>query len=355
MTHEKITIGITHGDFNGIGYEVLLKTLADSRVYEHFTPVIYGSVRAAAYYKKGIEQQMSFNVVAAASEIHHKRINVVNCIDEELKIEPGVSTQLAGQMAFRALERATDDLKNGLINALVTAPINKENIQNENFKFPGHTEYLEQKFRTDNSALMMLIANELRVAVATGHIPLHEVGGKISVDLITEKLVILNESLIQDFKITRPRIAVLGLNPHAGDNGVIGTEEKEIIIPAMKAAENQKVLSFGPFAADGFFGSETYKNYDAILAMYHDQGLIPFKTLAMGEGVNFTAGLPVVRTSPDHGTAYNIAGKNAANENSFRQALNMAFDILCNRLWYKEISANPLQSEAKVERGGKIE
>ncbi|MDR1652209.1 MAG: 4-hydroxythreonine-4-phosphate dehydrogenase PdxA [Prevotellaceae bacterium] len=355
MTREKIIIGITHGDFNGIGYEVLLKTLSDSRVYDHFTPVIYGSARAAAYYKKGIEQQMSFNVVSAAKDIHHKRINVINCVDEELKIEPGISSPLAGKMAFRALERATDDIKSGLIHAIVTAPINKANIQSENFKFAGHTEYLEQKFTEHNAALMMLVSNNLRVAVVTGHIPLKEVSAKITVDLIVQKLETLNNSLIRDFKIPKPRIAVLGLNPHAGDEGVTGTEEREIIIPAMKIAENKNILNFGTFAADGFFGSEAYKDYDAILAMYHDQGLVPFKTLAMGEGVNFTAGLPIVRTSPDHGTAYNIAGKNAANENSFRQALYMAFDIVCNRMWYNEISENPIKQEAKLERGGKIE
>jgi len=355
MANEKITIGITSGDFNGIGYEVILKTLTDSRVYEHFTPVIYGSARATAYYKKGIEAQMSMNVVASAREISHKRINVVNCIDEEVKIEPGISNPVAGDFAFRALECATEDLKNGLIHALVTAPINKETIHSEKFRFPGHTEYLAQKFDNAGKTLMLLISNELRVAVATGHIPLKNVADKLSTDFILKKLTVLNHSLIQDFRISKPRIAVLGLNPHAGDNGVIGTEEREIIIPAMKTAESQDILCFGPFSADGFFGTENYKKYDAILAMYHDQGLVPFKTLAMQSGVNFTAGLSVVRTSPAHGTAYDIAGKNTADENSFRQALFTAFDIFNNRQWYKEISENPLKSEAKIERGGNIE
>lgn len=355
MANEKIIIGITSGDFNSIGYEIILKTLTDSRVYEHFTPVIYGSSRAAAYYKKGIEAQMSLNIVASVNEISYKRINVVNCIDQEIKIEPGTSNQMAGDFAFRSLERAVEDLKNGLIHALVTAPINKENIQSEKFCFPGHTEYLAQKFDNADKTLMLLVSNDLRIAVATGHIPLSQVADKLTTDVITKKLNVLNNSLVQDFRITKPRIAVLGLNPHAGDNGVIGTEEREIIIPAMKIAEKQGIQCFGPFSADGFFGTENYKRYDAILAMYHDQGLIPFKTLAMYNGVNFTAGLSVVRTSPSHGTAYDIAGKNIANENSFRQALLTAFDILNNRRWYAEFSANPLKSEAKIERSGNIE
>jgi 4-hydroxythreonine-4-phosphate dehydrogenase len=355
MTNEKIIIGITSGDFNGIGYEVILKTLTDSRIYEHFTPVIYGMARAVAYYKKGIEAQMSLNVVKNVDEISHKRINVVNCADEEIKIEPGVSNRIAGNFAFRALERATEDLKNGHIHALVTAPINKENIQSEKFRFAGHTEYLAQKFDNAGKTLMILIANELRVAVATGHIPLRQVVDKLSVDFVLRKINVLNNSLIQDFRVIKPRIAILGLNPHAGDNGVIGTEEREIIIPAIKTAEKQGVLCFGPFAADGFFGTENYKKYDAILAMYHDQGLIPFKTLAMQNGVNFTAGLSIVRTSPAHGTAYDIAGKNSADENSFRQALLAAFDIFHNRKLYHEISENPLKSEAKIERSGNIE
>ncbi|MCL1867636.1 MAG: 4-hydroxythreonine-4-phosphate dehydrogenase PdxA [Paludibacter sp.] len=355
MTNEKIIIGITSGDFNGIGYEVILKTLTDSRVYEHFTPVIYGLARAVSYYKKGIEAQMSLNVVATANEISHKRINVINCVDEEVKIEPGVSNPVAGDFAFRSLERATEDLKNGLIHALVTAPINKENIQSEKFRFSGHTEYLAQKFDNAGKTLMLLIANELRVAVATGHIPLRQVADKLSSDFILKKINVLNNSLIQDFRVIKPRIAVLGLNPHASDNGVIGTEERDVIIPAIKTAEKQGILCFGPFAADGFFGTENYKKYDAVLAMYHDQGLIPFKTLAMQNGVNYTAGLSVVRTSPAHGTAYDIAGKNSADENSFRQALLTAFDVFNNRKWYSEISKNPLKSEVKIERGGNIE
>jgi 4-hydroxythreonine-4-phosphate dehydrogenase len=356
MHKEKITIGITHGDYNGIGYEVILKTLADNRVYEEFTPVIYGSAKAVAYYKKGIETQgLSFNVINSVQDVHHKRINLINCVPEEVKFEPGISTADAGKASFAALERATEDLKNGLLHAIVTAPINKENIQSEAFTFAGHTEYFEKKFCRDSSALMMLISNGLRVAVATGHIPLKEVAGKLSTELIANKLLILNKSLIQDFRIQKPRIAVLGLNPHAGDGGIIGKEEKEIILPAMKEAEKQGVLCFGPYAADGFFGSESYKKFDAVLAMYHDQGLIPFKTLSMDSGVNFTAGLSVVRTSPDHGTAYNIAGKNIANEDSFRQAVYAALDIIANREFYFEISANPLKSEAKVEKGGRIE
>lgn len=355
MNNEKIIIGITSGDFNSIGYEIILKTLTDSRVYEHFTPVIYGSARAAAYYKKGIEAQMGFTVAPSINEISHKRINVVNCIDHDVKIEPGISNPVAGEFAVRALECAVEDLKNGQIHAIVTAPINKENIQSERFHFPGHTEYLAQKFDNAGKTLMLMVSNELRVAVATGHIPLRQVVDKLSVDFVARKIEVLNNSLIQDFRVTNPRIAILGLNPHAGDNGVIGNEEREIIIPAMKIAEKQDIHCFGPFSADSFFGTENYKRYDAILSMYHDQGLIPFKTLAMYNGVNVTVGLPIVRTSPAHGTAFDIAGKNLADENSFRQALLTAFDILNNRRWYAECTENPLKSEAKIERSGNIE
>jgi len=355
MTNEKIIIGITSGDFNSIGYEIILKTLTDSRVYEHFTPVIYGSARAVAYYKKGIETQMSLNVITEVKDVSHKRINVVNCIDHEVKIEPGVSNPVAGDFAVRSLEKAVEDLKSGFIHALVTAPINKENIQSEKFHFPGHTEYLAQKFDNAERTLMLLISNDLRVAIATGHIPLRQVADRLTTDFIVRKINVLNNSLVQDFRIAKPRIAVLGFNPHAGDNGVIGNEECEVIIPAMKISEQQGIHCFGPFSADGFFGTENYKKYDAILTMYHDQGLIPFKTLAMYNGVNFTAGLSVVRTSPAHGTAFDIAGKNIADENSFRQALFAAFDIFNNRRWYVECSSNPLKSEAKIERGGNIE
>lgn len=356
MSTDKIVIGITHGDLNGIGYEVILKTLLDNRVYEEFTPVVYGSSKVAAYYRKGLEgQTLNLNIINSVEDIHPKRINIINCISDDVKIEPGISSAEAGKAAFAALERASDDLKKGLLDALVTAPINKNNIQSVDFNFPGHTEFLEHKFKTDSSALMMLVNDVLRVAVVTGHVPLKDVASKLTTELITDKLLVLDKSLKQDFRIDRPRIAVLGLNPHAGDNGVIGTEEKEIIVPALKAAEEKGILCFGPYPADGFFGSDAFAKFDAVLAMYHDQGLIPFKTLSMETGVNYTAGLPIIRTSPDHGTAYDIAGKNIASEESFRQAVYLAFDIIHNRRWNNEITANPLKVESKVERGGRIE
>jgi len=310
METDKIIIGITHGDINGIGYEVILKTLADNRMLETFIPVIYGSPKVAAYHRKNLDiQGLNINLVNSIEEINLKRINLVNCVDDEIKVELGRSTDEAGKAAFVALERATEDLKRGALHAIVTAPINKKNIQSDVFHFPGHTEYLEQKFGTGTPALMMLINDVMRVAVVTGHVPVSEVSSQLTEKLILDKLKVLNASLIQDFSIGRPRIAVLGLNPHAGDDGVIGEEEQTVIIPAMKQAEKLGILCMGPYPADGFFGSGNFNKFDAVLAMYHDQGLIPFKTVSMDSGVNFTAGLPVIRTSPDHGTAYDIAGK----------------------------------------------
>jgi len=356
MERDKMIIGITHGDVNGIGYEVMLKTLADTKMLETFIPVIYGSSKAAAYYRKHLDiQGLSFNVVNSIDEINPKRLNIINCVDEELKVEFGVSTIEAGKAAFDALERASLDLKNGAIDAIVTAPINKKNIQSDTFKFPGHTEYFEQMFSTGEPALMMLVNDVMRVAVVSGHIPVKDVPFALTEQLIVDKLVVFNNSLKKDFRIVRPRIAVLGLNPHAGDEGVIGDEEANVIIPAMKKAESAGVLCVGPYPADGFFGAGNFSKFDGVLAMYHDQGLIPFKTVSMDSGVNYTAGLPIIRTSPDHGTAYEIAGQNIASEESFRQAIYMAFDIFQNRIWHAEISANPLKIEQRHERGGRVE
>ena len=351
MEKEKIVIGITHGDINGIGYEIILKTLADNRIEEMFTPVIYGSSKVTAYHRKNLDiPNLNLTVIASAEDIHPNRINIINCISDDVKVELGQSTQEAGQAAFAALERATEDLSKGLLNALVTAPINKNNIQSDSFHFPGHTEYLQKKFGNDSSALMMLVNETIRVAVVTGHIPVKDVPSHLTKDKIVEKLNILNASLKQDFAIVRPRIAVLGLNPHAGDNGVIGNEETEIIIPAIKEAEQQGILCFGPYPSDGFFGADKYNQFDAVLAMYHDQGLIPFKTITMETGVNFTAGLPIIRTSPDHGTAYDLAGQNLASEDSFRHAVYMACDISKNRTWHAEINANPIKAEKQNEQ-----
>jgi len=356
METDKIIIGITHGDINGIGYEVILKTLADNRMLETFIPVIYGSPKVAAYHRKNLDiQGLNINLVNSIQEINHKRINLINCVDDEIKVELGRSTEEAGKAAYDALERATEDLKSGALHAIVTAPINKKNIQSDVFQFPGHTEYLEKKFGTGSPALMMLVNDVMRVAVVTGHIPVSEVSANLTEKLILDKLKVLNASLIKDFSIGRPRIAVLGLNPHAGDDGVIGDEEQTVIIPAMKQAEKLGIICVGPYPADGFFGAGNFNKFDAVLAMYHDQGLIPFKTVSMDSGVNFTAGLPVIRTSPDHGTAYDIAGKNIASEDSFRQALYMAYDIYQHRILHKEMSANPLKTEQRMERGGRVE
>ncbi|MDP4238715.1 MAG: 4-hydroxythreonine-4-phosphate dehydrogenase PdxA [Bacteroidota bacterium] len=356
METDKMIIGITHGDINGIGYEVILKTLSDNRMLETFIPVIYGSPKVAAYHRKNLDiQGLNLNIVNSIEEINTKRVNIINCVDDEIKVELGISTEEAGKAALAALERATEDLKKGALHALVTAPINKKNIQSAKFHFPGHTEYLEEKFGLDSKALMMLINDVMRVAVVTGHISVRSVATELTDKLIVEKLTVLNASLKKDFSIVRPRIAVLGLNPHAGDDGVIGNEEQEIIIPAIKQAEKLGITCVGPYPADGLFGSGNFCKFDAVLAMYHDQGLIPFKTVSMDSGVNFTAGLSIIRTSPDHGTAYDIAGHNLASEESFRQAMYMAYDIYQNRLKHKEINANPLKTEQRAERGGRVE
>lgn len=347
-----IKVGITHGDINGIGYEVILKTLADSRITELCTPVIYGSLKLALAHRKIMNlQQIQFNQIPSTKNIAHNKVNIINCVEDNIRIEMGESTPAAGLAAFQSLERATEDLRRGFIDVLVTAPINKENIQQEGFSFPGHTEYLEDKFSTaGEKSLMILASGDLRVALVTGHIPLSQVSENITVEKIKELTNILNETLKNDFRILQPKIAVLGLNPHAGEHGLLGSEEENIIIPAIKELQNEGILAFGPFPADGFFGSSQFKQYDAVLAMYHDQGLAPFKALAMDSGVNYTAGLPVIRTSPAHGTAFSIAGKGIASEDSFRQAIFMAIDAFRNRRDYFEMYKNPLQ-KLYVERG----
>ncbi len=328
---DKLKIGITHGDINGIGYEVILKTLEDNRLTELCTLIVYGSPKVAAYHRKLINTNINLNLISQPADANPSRVNIINCCGDEVKVDLGKSTPAAGEASFAALERATQDLKEGEIDALLTAPINKNNIQSAQFTFPGHTEYLEQLFGKEGDALMILANDTLRVAVVTGHVPISKVAGLLSIEKITTKLEQFHTSLQQDFGISKPRIAVLGLNPHAGDGGVLGSEEQEIIQPAIEQMRNKGIICFGPLPADGFFGSEHYTHYDGILAMYHDQGLIPFKTLAMENGVNFTAGLPIVRTSPDHGTAYDKAGKNQANPTSLRQALYMAIDIVKQR------------------------
>lgn len=301
--NRKIKIGITHGDINGIGYEVILKALEDQRMTELCTPVIYGSAKIASYYRKGADLPQ-FNMVQIQSpeETRDGEVNIINVVPEDTKIEPGVASKTAGEAAFAALERAVTDLRAGDIDVLVTAPINKDTIHSDTFHFPGHTEYLEASLGDGDKSLMVLCTDEIRVALVTTHLPIAKVAAAITKDAIKEKLGIFNLSLKRDFAIDAPRIAVLSLNPHSGENGLLGNEEKDIISPAIEEARQEKVLAFGPYAADGFFGSDAYTKFDGILAMYHDQGLAPFKTLAMDYGVNFTAGLPFVRTSPDHGT-----------------------------------------------------
>ncbi len=351
----KIIIGITHGDINGIGYEVIFKALADNRILDFCTPVIYGSSKVAAYHRKSLNiPNFSLNSIKDASDAHLKRINIINCVDEEIRVELGKATKAAGKAAYMALERATTDLAEGKIDALVTAPIHKKNIQSDSFSFPGHTEYLEDKFSKKGS-LMLLISDILRVGVVTGHIAINEVSKNITTENILSKLRIFNESLKNDFTIRKPKIAVLGLNPHAGDNGLMGKEEQEIIIPAINKAKEENIMALGPYPADGFFGTSHLDKFDGILAMYHDQGLIPFKTIAFSSGVNFTAGLSVVRTSPDHGTAFEIAGKGEADEESFRQAIYKAVDIFKNRHQNEELAKNPLKSYDITKLDDKID
>lgn len=343
---QNIRVGISIGDINGVGVEIIMKTFSDNRMLEKMTPVIYGSARLFSYYRKAINaNQFNYTKVEDSGNIINKKINLVNLWDEEIKINMGESTPAGGEYAFKSLEAATTDLASGKIDVLITAPINKKNIQSADFKFNGHTEYLTKLSNADAS-LMFMIHENLRVGIATNHIPLNEVATHLNVDDIFNKIQLMNTSLIRDFNIIKPRIAVFGLNPHSGENGLLGNEEIEIIKPAIEKAQQNDILAFGPYAADGFFGSGAFTKFDGVLAMYHDQGLAPFKALAAGEGVNFTAGLPIVRTSPDHGTAYDIAGQGIANEESFRNAVYLAVDVFNNRKFYKEITAASLEKQA---------
>ncbi|MBN1388210.1 MAG: 4-hydroxythreonine-4-phosphate dehydrogenase PdxA [Bacteroidales bacterium] len=343
MNKEQIIVGITHGDINGIGYEVIIKTLMDNRIMEKCTPVVYGSPKVAAYHRKALNiSNFSFNNIRDATDANQKRANIINCLDDNIRVELGKSTSMAGEGAVIPLEEAVKDLLDNKIDVLVTAPVNKYNIQSEKFNFPGHTEYLKHRFDVDD-VLMLMVAENLRVGVATGHMPLRKVPDSMSKESIIKKIKIMDSSLMIDFAIRKPRIAVLSLNPHSGDTGLLGNEENDILIPAIEQASEEGILVFGPYSSDGFFGSGAYNTFDGILAMYHDQGLTPFKALARGEGVNFTAGLPVIRTSPSHGTAYELAGKGKASEDSFRKAIFLACDIYRNREIYREITSNPLR------------
>ena len=341
---KKIKIGITQGDVNGVGYEVILKVFYDLQLIELCTPIVYGSKKYSSDHKKNLEMNnFSLNYINAPSMAKEDKLNLIQCCEDKDDLEIGTPTKSSGKAAFQSLDAAVNDLIAGKIDAVVTAPINKKNIQGEGFDFPGHTEFLAKK---DNGAngLMFMISDKLKVGVVTGHIPLKDVSSVISEEKILDKLKVMNKSLKRDFNINKPKIAVLGLNPHAGDNGLLGSEEQDVIINAIQKSNEDKILAHGPFPADGFFGSNQYLKYDAVLAMYHDQGLIPFKALSFGEGVNFTAGLSYIRTSPDHGTGYDIAGEGKADESSIRQAIYTAIDIYNSRNFIDEISVDPLKT-----------
>jgi len=343
--NQKIKIGISHGDINGISYEVIIKTLSDARMLEICTPVIFGSSKVLAYHKKALDlDDFSPLSISSPSEAKGKKAFLVNCVDDNIRVELGKNTRSAGISSYLALTAATDALKAGSIDALVTGPVNKQNMQHEDFHHNGHTEYLQERFEAEE-VMMLMVSDLMKVGLVAGHIPIAQLSSFISKKLILEKLKILSRSLLEDFGIRSPRIAVLGLNPHAGDNGLLGSEEQEIIIPAIEEAKKLKILAFGPFPADGFFGAGRFSQFDAVLAMFHDQGLAPFKALAMDKGVNFTAGLPVVRTSPAHGTAFDLAGKNLATADSFRNAVYTAIDVVRNRRIHEEISKNPLPAD----------
>lgn len=342
MEERKIRVAITQGDTNGVGYEVILKVFSDPNILELCTPIIYGSPKIASYHRKTLNLDVPYTIINHAEEARDGRVNLLACFDDEIKIEMGQPSQEAGAAALKALDRAMTDYRSELYDVLVTAPINKATIQSPSFHFPGHTEYIETSVGEGQKALMILMNETLRVALVTTHLPIKDIAKAITKEGIIEKATIFHKALKRDFRISSPRIAVLSLNPHAGDNGLLGSEEKDIILPAIEELADKGIQAFGPFAADGFFGSGAYDHFDGVLAMYHDQGLAPFKTIALESGVNYTAGLPIVRTSPDHGTAYDIAGKGVADENSMRQAIFTAIDVFRNRKFYDEPLQNPL-------------
>lgn len=339
----KIIVGISLGDLNGIGVEVILKTFEDNRMLDFCTPVIFGSSKIISFHKKALNHSIQINEITSIDEINHAKLNLLNIWNEDVEVEIGKASKVSGEYAAKSLEHSVEQLKKNKIDVLLTAPINKDTIQSETFCFPGHTEFLEEKL--DGKSLMILMTNELRIGLITGHIPIAKVAETISPELIKEKVEIMHQSLRQDFGINKPKIAVLGLNPHCGDKGVIGKEEDLIIKPTIDQIKENGKLVYGPYSADGFFGSKTYEKFDGILAMYHDQGLAPFKALSFGKGVNYTAGLSEIRTSPDHGTGFDIAGKNIADPSSFKAALFSAIDVFKSRKEYKELTKNPLKSK----------
>lgn len=350
----KLKLGITIGDINGVSPEVIIKALRDERLLNQFTPIIYGSSKVLSYHKNIVDSDnFHFSSISKAESAKYNRVNVLNCWDETANIELGRATKEAGKFAHIALDRAVRDFQNHHIDGIITAPINKNAMKMADFPFPGHTEFIADKFKSSNS-LMMMVSDTLKVALVTNHEPVANVASLITKDAVSRKLNILHKTLVQDFGIEKPVIAVLGFNPHAGDDGAIGTEDENEVRPAIIEAKKNGMSVMGPYSADGFFGSSQFKKFDAILAMYHDQGLIPFKALSFGQGVNFTAGLPLIRTSPDHGTAYDIAGKNQADESSIRSAIYAALDIVRTRKEYKESRENALvrTNRSKKEHKG---
>ena len=349
----KIKIGISIGDINGVGLEVILKTLSNTDILHFCTPVIYGASKVISYHKNivGLDD-LPLSTTNSGERLKYDRINIVNCWQEDVNITVGKLSDSSGKYAYISLEQATNDLKNGIIDALVTAPIHKKAMQAANFPFTGHTEYFADAFQVEES-LMLMVSDNLRIGMVTNHLPIKEVPEAISKGLIIKKLRLLEQSLRVDFGIEKPVIALLGLNPHASDDSLIGDEEEKIIRPVIIEAKKKGMLVMGPFPADGFFGSSQYAKFDGVLAMYHDQGMIPFKALSFGSGVNYTAGLPGVRTSPDHGTAYDIAGKNMADPSSFRKALFLAIDVARSRKLHKDMHSNPMvKSKKTVEKEG---
>ncbi|MHB1921608.1 MAG: 4-hydroxythreonine-4-phosphate dehydrogenase PdxA [Chitinophagaceae bacterium] len=345
----KPVLGITCGDLNSIGLELIIKTFSDARMLDFCTPVIFASQKSFQYYRKLLgDNPLNFQCIKDFSKLNPKQINVFNCWEEEVVISPGMINEIGGKYAARSLGVALQCLKDHEIEGLVTCPIHKKNIQSLDFKHTGHTPYLKEAFGA-KEVVMLMTSENMRVALVTEHIPLSQVASQITKEGIWSKIQVLRESLIKDFGVGEPKIAVLGLNPHAGDEGLIGDEEKQIILPAISHARQNNIFCFGPFPSDGFFARHKYNQFDAVLAMYHDQGLIPFKSLSAGHGVNFTAGLPIVRTSPDHGTAFDIAGKNIADESSFRQAIFTCLDILEQRSTYAENTRNPLKKSELIK------
>ena len=337
---DKIVVGISLGDVNGIGIEIILKTFGDQRMLEFCTPVIFGNANVISIHKKILNLEIKIHEIDTLKRLNHSKLNLLNVWKENIKIEIGKATKIGGQYAFKSLNEATTALKQNKIDVLVSGPINKETIQSENFNFSGHTEFLEKNLK--GNSLMILMNDFLKIGLVTGHIPISKISETITPELIKNKVMLFHDSLKKDFGIQKPKIAILGLNPHSGDNGVIGNEEDTLIKPTIKSIYENGILVFGPYPADGFFGSKTYEEFDGVLAMYHDQGLAPFKALTFGNGVNFTAGLDKIRTSPDHGTAFDIAGKGIANKDSFKEAIFTGIRIFKNREEYKELTGNAL-------------